>query len=49
MKTQNQKRKSFTKEMERLKTENKLLEEQKLFGVVLKKAVITKKRKPSSR
>lgn len=49
MKTQNQKRKSFTKEMERLKTENKLIEEQKSFGEVLKKAVITKKPKPSSR
>ncbi len=49
MKTQNQKRKSFAQEMERLKTEDKLIEEEKSFGEVLKKAVITKKPKPSSR
>lgn len=49
MKTKNQKRKLFSLEMERLKNENKLIEDQKPFKEMLKKAVITKKPKPSSR
>ncbi len=49
MKTQNQKRKSFSQEMKKLKKEEKLKEEKQPFTNILKKSVVSKKQKPFSR
>lgn len=49
MKTSRQKKQAFTKEMEKLKKEDKLKENKKVFEDVLKKAVSVKKQKPFGR
>lgn|GEM_PF-3002583 len=48
MKNQNQKRKSFSQEMERLKKEDNLKEEKQPFTNILTKSVTSKKQKPFS-